>query len=95
MCSSAGRATVSKAVGRGFESLRTRLQDTHMSHLKPISDLQSEFKKVTWLTKAELLQQSRIVLTSILFVGFLVYAADIIVQSTLALVLSLLKWIVR
>lgn len=64
-----------------------------MSNLKLLSDLKSEFKKVSWLSKPDLMQQSKVVLISILLVGCLVYAADLGIQSILSLIAGVLKWI--
>lgn len=65
-----------------------------MNRLKLIADIKSEFKKVSWLSQPELIRQTRVVLISILMIGFLVYAADVGLQMLLFVVTWLLKFIV-
>lgn len=65
-----------------------------MNRIKFVADLQTEFKKVSWLDKPQLIYQSKIVLLSILVVGFMVAGSDILIQMSLSAVSWLLKWIV-
>jgi preprotein translocase SecE subunit len=65
-----------------------------MNRIKFVADLQAEFKKVTWLDKPQLIFQSKIVLISILVIGFMVAANDVVLQATLSFFSWLLKWII-
>jgi preprotein translocase SecE subunit len=65
-----------------------------MHRTKMIADLKTEFKKISWLSKPEIIRQSRIVLLSIISVGFLVYAADVLLQMLLFVISWLLKFLI-
>lgn len=66
-----------------------------MSRIKALADLKTEFKRISWMTKEDLLSQTKVVLLSILLVGVLVYAADLVVRNTLVLISNALKFIIR
>ena len=108
MCSLAGRAAASKAAGRGFESLRTRLKYKGLKmvsnskitqfkikkkKLNYFREIQNEFKKITWTTKIELVSFTKLVLWSTLIFGFLIYFADLIVRNVLLLINLIFSWI--
>lgn len=65
-----------------------------MNRIKFVADLQAEFKKIAWLDKPQLIFQSKIVLISILVVGFMVAGTDVIIQTLLSSFSWLLKWII-
>ena len=109
MCSSAGRAAVSKAAGRGFESLRTRTLYREkiksietMTTSKPMSQeinekkqrtgvlqfiegIKSEFKRISWTDREELLSYTKMVVLATFISGFAIFGVDLALQKLLSL----------
>ena len=56
-------------------------------------EIQSEFKKITWTTKLELLAFTKIVLSSTLIFGFLIYIADLFIRNIFLLINIIFRWI--
>jgi preprotein translocase subunit SecE len=108
VCSSAGRAAISKVVGRGFESLRTRYkkesiimtQDFKVStfpvrekRLNFFRQLQQELYKVNWTTKEELILYTKIVLGATFVFAIGIYVAEIVLQLILNMFSFITKFI--
>ncbi|NGX55827.1 MAG: Protein translocase subunit SecE [Candidatus Anoxychlamydiales bacterium] len=51
-----------------------------------LREVQNEFKKITWTTKAELILSTKIVLTGIFVFAIAIYFSDIIIRSALNLI---------
>jgi len=56
-------------------------------------EIQSEFKKITWTTKLELIAFTKIVLCSTLIFGFLIYLADLFIRNVFLLINVIFRWI--
>ena len=129
MCSSVGRAAVSKAAGRGFESLRTRKnagfcevnvvvdiksmepkknQPTvlHSSKDKEaatyrklqladfIGEIKAELKRISWTSPAELKTYTKIVVGATFFCGMGIYLMDLMIQTGLWILESILRLVI-
>lgn len=48
-----------------------------------IEDMKQEFKKISWPSKTEILQSTKVVIVSTFFLGFSVYLVDLFVKGVL------------
>lgn len=133
MCSSAGRAAVSKAAGRGFESLRTRskrvIKDSRgenvvveVKTMEPkknqqavlhspkekeavssakklqaadfVGEVKAELKRISWTSPEELKTYTKIVVGATFVCGMGIYFMDLLIQASLWVLESALRWIV-
>jgi preprotein translocase SecE subunit len=56
--------------------------------------VQQEFKRITWTTKADLISMTKIMLGATLIGGFSIYFADLVVQSVLQGMMNAIRWII-
>ena len=56
-------------------------------------EVQTEFKRVNWTSKDELVAFTKIVLGSTLFFGFAIYFADLVIRNALMLINLFFRWI--
>lgn len=59
------------------------------------AELKTEFKRVEWTSKDELITYTKVVLASIFLFGMLVYLVDLSIQSLLSGIAGLLRMIVN
>jgi preprotein translocase subunit SecE len=94
VCSSIGRAPVSKTGCWGFESLQTcqRESRSHQSIMigkifSYFSDVKVEMSKVTWPTRKDLIESTRLVLLMGLVLSIMVFFTDRILSLLLEVLL--------
>jgi len=69
---------------------------THLIKKKKLNyfrDVQSELKKISWTTKAELVSCTKIVLGSTLVFSIAIYIGDLFIKNGLHFVNLIFKWI--
>ena len=57
-------------------------------------DLRSEFKKISWTSRSELISNTKVVISSIFLFGLAIYVADIFIRFLLGLISSFSKFII-
>ena len=84
-----GRATVSKTVGCRFESYQACRVDQKMfgKIQKFVSEVSVELKKVSWLTRQELVDATWIVIFSTAFLGIFISGTDFVLSKLLGIVI--------
>lgn len=66
-----------------MESDNTQDVEIIQEKLSFLEDLKQEFKKISWPTKGEILQSTKVVIGSTFFLGFSVYLVDLFVKGVL------------
>ena len=81
------RAAVSKTAGWGFESLLTcnlKNQNSMKEKIKVFfEDVVKEMRKVTWPTKAELFESTKIVIVVCIILAGFAYVIDMIINQVM------------
>ena len=79
-CSSVGRATVSKTVGREFETLHPCFGDI-VKIMKFFDDIKSELGKISWINKRDNVKSTLGVLLVTVILGLFLLLVDFIFSS--------------
>lgn len=58
-----------------------------------IGDVKSEFKKINWTSREELLVYTKVVVATTFFFGISIYVADLVIQSVLMGLNAIIRWI--
>ena len=56
-------------------------------------EIKSEFRKISWTDREELLTYTKIVVGATLIFGMAIYLADVVIQNSLAGLNSVIQWI--
>ena len=79
-CSSVGRATVSKTVGREFETLHPCFGDI-LTTMKFFNDIKSELGKISWINKRDNIKSTIGVVLVTIILGLFLLLVDFIFSS--------------